>query len=552
MPRPLLVLAGVALGVLALACSPKAEQPDAATPAGYAAVLQQAETQGLVRVIARVSGPAGPGETSALAMTRELGAKDSHWCSERAGLLVAEVTPDQLSEMAQSGRFTSFREDRLAFPSLEASAPLVGAPEAQALGATGAGQTVAVLDTGIAVAHPFFGSRVRAEACFSSRSQALGAEPLCPNGEEEQIGAGAAAPCSFGAACGHGTHVAGIAAGAAAERSGVAPQAEILAVQVFSRFQDRRGGPTPCRDSGQASPCLASFTSDQIRALDHILTNLAERPIAAVNMSLGGGRAEEACDDDLISPVIDDLFSAGVFTVIAAGNDGFTNAVSRPACVASAIAVGATTKDDLQAPFSNRSPLVDVWAPGVAIVSATPPAGFVALSGSSMAAPHVAGAIAALRSLRPEASAQQIETALLTQTRNTTAGPRLDVRAAARSLGELAPVAVAATDEERPALPPAQPAFPDLIAQLQALPPGQDIRLLARPSVAEAAGAPALAQATARLQDVAKAAGAESVSVVRPSTGLVAIECSPRQAIAIARSGAAGAIEIDRLATPQR
>ena len=127
---------------------------------------------------------------------------------------------------------------------------------AWAAGATGAGWKVAVLDTGVQASHPFFGGRVTGEACFSDANGAsFLSTSLCPGGAPTQVGPGAGMDCELtSSGCGHGTHVAGIAAGAngtgsLAGHSGVAPGAEILAVQVFSRFTEASAcgtSPTPC------------------------------------------------------------------------------------------------------------------------------------------------------------------------------------------------------------------------------------------------------------------------------------------------------------------
>ena len=102
------------------------------------------------------------------------------------------------------------------------STPLVGATATQAGGVDGTGQAIAILDTGVDKTHPFLAGKVVDEACFA-------ATMTCPNGQAVQLGAGAAAPCSFAPSdCRHGTHVAGIAAGGPAPGvtfTGIAPGA---------------------------------------------------------------------------------------------------------------------------------------------------------------------------------------------------------------------------------------------------------------------------------------------------------------------------------------
>ncbi len=310
----------------------------------------------------------------------------------------------------------SVSEDRPVPPSLGESVPLIGADRTRAAGLTGAGSVVAVLDTGVAVNHPFLGGRVVAEACFSPSDPDYSATSLCPGGADEEEGPGSAdsesGPCAnIELNCDHGTHVAGIVAGDGegleeADGSGVAPEAELVAVQIFSRFDtDDFCGPG-------ASPCVLSFTSAQLAGLEKVLELSGELPIVAANLSLGGGRNTTACDTDARKPVIDRLRAAGVTTVVAAGNNGYTDAISAPACVSSAVAVGSTTDQDTISDFSNRGPLLDLFAPGTDIVSSVPGDTYDSLSGTSMAAPHVAGAFAVLRQAFPGAGPAELESML--------------------------------------------------------------------------------------------------------------------------------------------
>jgi subtilisin family serine protease len=405
---------------LSASCTRKDEPPVAAAdvcppaqasaPADIAATLRaKAEADGAVRVIVEIAAPQGARPAmsnlhgAALQAFRDAGVTEVAPLTPRLAYLVAEVNPAQLDALYPDPRFGTWSEDRLARASLAQSGPLVQAPQLWAAGARGAGQGVAILDTGVDGAHPFLAGRVIAEACFSTNSPANRSSSVCPNGQAEQNGAGAARPCAA-TGCEHGTHVAGIAAGRGADFSGMAPDADIIAVQVFSRFTGAACG-------GQAA-CVASFTSDQIRALDFVRQLAATRAVAAVNMSLGGGRSTTACDSDITKPVIDQLRAVGVATVIASGNDGFRDSVSFPGCISSAVTVGATTKTDTLADFSNCGPQVDLHAPGVGINSSIPGGRFAAFSGTSMATPHVAGAFAALRSRGPAVSIDQIETAL--------------------------------------------------------------------------------------------------------------------------------------------
>ncbi|MFE0154483.1 S8 family serine peptidase [Nonomuraea sp. NPDC059007] len=299
----------------------------------------------------------------------------------------------------------SVSEDRPVPAVLGRSVPLIGGDRTRAAGLTGAGGVVAVLDTGVAAGHPFLGGRVVAEACFSPADLDYSASSLCPNGATRQEGAGSADAESGQCAgelldCSHGTHVAGIIAGDGEgldgdDGGGVAPGAGIVAIQIFSRFDS-----DDFCGSGRA-PCVLSFPSAQLAGLEKVQALRQTLPIVAANLSLGAGRHTAPCDSDPRKAVIDTLLTAGVATVVAAGNDGFPDAITAPACVSSAIAVGGTTDADTLSAFSNRGPLLDLLAPGSDIISSVPGNGWAPMSGTSMAAPHVSGALAVLRQAFP-------------------------------------------------------------------------------------------------------------------------------------------------------
>lgn len=181
--------------------------------------------------------------------------------------------------------------------------------------------------------------------------------------------------------CRHGTHVAGIAAGRGSAFSGVARDAGIVSVQVFSRFPRLRG---PC----SLDECARAYESDVIRALDHVRTIAAARHVAAVNVSLGSGYYTAPCDTDSAKVAIDELLAIGVPTVVASGNDYAADAVAWPACISTAVTVGASTDTaEKVANFTDMSSVVDLLAPGSVITSSVPGGGFAAMEGTSMAAP---------------------------------------------------------------------------------------------------------------------------------------------------------------------
>ena len=346
---------------------------------------------------------------------------------------VLSVTPAALGKLVTSALVSSIEPDRLLRPTLAQSVPLIQAPQAWAVGDTGTGIAVAILDTGIEETHSFFGGRVVAEACFSSNVPGE-ATTLCPNGQETQVGAGAANPvtCAGIEGCDHGTHVAGIAAGSGSSFSGVAPGASLIGVKVFSKIQASAcGGVT----------CLGGYTSDIDLGLEHVLSLKDAYRIASVNLSLGDGvrnTSQAQCDVDNASTkaAIDNLRSVGIATVIASGNEGYTNGISGPACVSTAVAVGSTTKADAISSFSDSSLLLDLLAPGESINSSVTGNGFGVKSGTSMAAPHVTGAWAILKQVKPTATVTEVLNAFatsglsITDPRNGLAKPRIRVKPA--------------------------------------------------------------------------------------------------------------------------
>ncbi|MFC6576604.1 S8 family peptidase [Planomonospora parontospora] len=303
-----------------------------------------------------------------------------------SSFIVVEATGDSLAALAADPRVVSVRRDRTYSPvSLASGLAVIGADRAHAAGVTGQGQTIAIVDTGVDADHPALGGRVVRQACFSATDG--GAQSLCPNGQAEDASADAeTAACVHEGVnlCDHGTHVAGIA-------HAVAPAADLVALQVFSRTTDCWEGETAC---------LTAYESSILLALDHVAALKDTVPgLVAVNLSLGGGVFDGACDAvpelQAMRERVETLRAKGVAVVAAAGNEGFAGA-GAPGCFSGSVTVGATADDDHVPYWSNHGPVLDLFAPGVEIDSAVPGGGTQVYSGTSMATPHVAGAFALL------------------------------------------------------------------------------------------------------------------------------------------------------------
>jgi Subtilase family len=333
---------------------------------------------------------------------------------------------DAARELAADPNVASLQPNTAIDLELTESLPLINQPAVAESGYKGAGASVAVLDTGVDYRKSDFGSCSGAGgSCVVSiaRDFAKDDKKLDDNG--------------------HGTNVAGIV-------HGVAPDAKILALDVF----DKKG----------------ALSSDIKKAIDWVVANQADYKIASMNLSLGDDSHHTSeCTDSSFTGDFATAGAIGVIPVVSAGNSAYESGkyktgVGFPACTPGAIRVGAVydsnvgrfrdtekghectdsaTDADVIACFSQGGPLVSLYAPGAKITAA----GYTD-SGTSQAAPHVAGAVAVLNRQEPDASAYDIAASLghssvgLTDPReNNDSGfqvwPRLDLKAASSALTKI-------------------------------------------------------------------------------------------------------------------
>lgn len=221
----------------------------------------------------------------------------------------------------------------------------------------GTGVDVYVLDTGIKLSHPEFGTRARLLGNYTTSK-------------------------SSDDLFGHGTHVAGTIGG---NTVGVAKNVNLWAAKVIG-------------DDGTGN------TSWIISAVDAI-TKLKQRNasrLMVANMSLG------ASYSSTLNASIETSVASGVVWVVAAGNSGADACTSSPASAPSAITVGASNNSDARPTFSNFGTCLDIFAPGEAIYSSTNDLGYASWSGTSMASPHVAGTAALYLAVDPTATPDKV------------------------------------------------------------------------------------------------------------------------------------------------
>lgn len=355
--------------------------------------------------------------------------------------LAMTVTPESFAILKDHPQVKYIQYDELEHIALAQATVLINANQVWALnppvgGITGAGVTVAVLDTGIKTSHEDFTVRIATEQCFLFSPNTC---PSSPHVAEDDNG--------------HGTHVAGIvvadgidAANTPKSYKGVAPGAQVAAVKV-------------CNNSGDCS------VSDIIAGLDWVRINYSTHGIKVVNMSIASSTLySDSCDqqDVLRKEAIDELINKDITVFAAAGNNGDKTKMGAPACLSNTIAVGATydadltssvmpcvsnvSKDDV-ACFSNSGNWLDILAPGSKITSSWigSTTAIDYKDGTSMASPMASGVAALMLEKNSNLTPAQIKAKLkktgvdVTDTNGITR-PRIDALAAVNDASNPQPI----------------------------------------------------------------------------------------------------------------
>lgn len=287
------------------------------------------------------------------------------------------TSTEQLEELAADPRLSAIDLGRqTATLDLQESVALTGAGVSHAAGVRGAGSTVAIIDSGIDANHPDLRSSIVYRACFIDNDpQAPGGN--CPNGQASQFGVGAV-PDTINS---HGTLVAGIVTSdGVVAPVGIAPEANI---EVYKVFGD-------------------GYSSDLMRALEHIATSRPDVDVINMSFSFNGVDSTGVCDSQFPAMVamIDEVRARGAVVIASSGNLGLSSRIQAPACFSNVIAVGSygdavgTSTFEQVADFTNVSAELDLVAPGTSVETTiiNGEAGF--FGGTSVASATVAGCAA--------------------------------------------------------------------------------------------------------------------------------------------------------------
>ncbi len=287
---------------------------------------------------------------------------------ETAGMIAVRLTNAGLEKLRNDPSVSGIYRNHVFTTDLSQSVPLIDADDVWKIltpagnNLTGLNESVCIIDTGIDMSNPAFTGKIVGGYDFVN---------LNSNPQDDSANS-------------HGTHVAGIVGANSTSVRGVAIGAKIVPVKV-------------CDSAGDCDDISI------IAGIDYCNDNAAAFNISVISGSLGDNNANTS---ENCPTYYDSLFitsaSVGIIPVFASGNNGYTGGVSHPACSSYVIAVGSSSKSDVLDSFTNRLAgwKPEVLAPGSSIVSTMIGGGIGAMTGTSMATPHVAGTIAILQQNR--------------------------------------------------------------------------------------------------------------------------------------------------------
>jgi subtilisin family serine protease len=305
--------------------------------------------------------------------------------------IASGINENKLNDLMKNDNIESIKIDRIMRAFLQDSVPLINASTVWPINIltqniTGINETICIIDSGINLSYHNLNSKIIAQKCYCSTKE--GANSNCCEGNVAESNKAIDNN-------GHGTHVAGIAA-ASGTINGVATGANLIAIKTLNSSGD-------------------GLSSDIIAGIEWCSnnTNIENYNISIISMSLGGGQYSNYCDDSSsMTNVINIAIGKNISVIISTGNTNAaypvaTAGIADPSCIENATRVSATDKSDNVANYAFRhSNFSDIlFAPGSSINSTVPTgscelcdiSGYDSLSGTSMAAPHVAGAFALFR-----------------------------------------------------------------------------------------------------------------------------------------------------------
>lgn len=322
--------------------------------------------------------------TDVAGITRALGVRPEHTYQAALTGFAATLTDGQLRALRSNRAVVSIEQDAWlddALDTTQLNPPAWGIDRidqanlplsnSYTYNATGAGVHAYIIDTGIDVTHPDFQGRATFDFNAVDRKNT---------------------DCQ-----GHGTHVAGTVGSAT---YGVAKGVRLHAVKMLN-----------CAGSGKNSATL--------KAIDWVTANSVKPAVANTSWNWTFSTT--------LATAITNMINSGVFLATSAGNTGDNSCDRLPRAVTAATAVAASDINDNRASFSSTGPCVDIYAPGVSILSTQPNNTTALFSGTSMATPHVAGTAALFKTTSPNATQAELENWLTTNaTMNVIQGDLVD------------------------------------------------------------------------------------------------------------------------------